>query len=60
MPVSLRRLQTLADISSFSDIRLTADNTLERRSGFKAFFARIGDAFKAMTLRSRAKRIHAT
>ena len=46
MPVNLQQLQSLLGVSSLSEVKINDSGELEKRSGIRAFFARIRDFFQ--------------
>ena len=54
MPVNLQQLQSLVGVSSLSEIKINDSGQLEKRSGIRAFFAKIGDFFQGLSASGRA------
>lgn len=54
MPVNLQQLQSLLGVSSLSEVKINDSGELEKRSGIRAFFARIRDFFQGCSASGRA------
>ena len=54
MPVNLQHLQSLLGVSSLSDVKINDSGKLEKRSGIRALFARIGEFFQSLSAGGRA------
>ncbi len=54
MPVNMQNLHNLANINSLDQLKLGADNQLQKRSGIGTFFRKVGDAFLKLSHAGRA------